>query len=366
MKFEIQLIGIFVSAACAIPGVFLVLRRMSLMSDAISHAVLPGIVLGFLLSGSLSSPLLIIGAIAMGVITVLLTESIAKTNLVKNDAAIGIVFPALFSIGVVLVSILAGNVHLDTDAVLLGELAFAPFDRITLAGLDLGPKSAWFMGIIFVFNLLFLLLFFKELKLATFDSGLAASLGFTPVIIHYALMIDVSITAVGAFDAVGSILVVAFMIAPAATAYLLTNNLKLMVVLSIITGVLSSITGFWMAWFLDASIAGAMACMTGVFFFIAFLFSPKRGIIQVIKRKQDQKLDFGITMLAVHLLHHRAAENAARECHKDHLLDHINWEKKFIKLVVSHALHRSIITEQDGMLLLTKQGEDLAGQAMAG
>ena len=364
MKLEIQLIAVLVAASCAIPGVFLVLRKMSLMSDAITHAVLPGIVVGFLLSGSLSSPLLIIGAVVMGVITVMITEAIAGTRLVHNDAAIGIVFPALFSIGVILVSKYTGNVHLDTDAVLLGELAFAPFDRLTLRGADLGPKAAWVMGAILVFNLSVLALFFKELKVATFDPGLAATLGFSPVIIHYALMIDVSITAVGAFDAVGSILVVALMIAPAATAYLITDDLRLMVLLSIGFGVAASISGFWAAWFMDGSIAGAMAGMAGVFFLGAFLFAPHRGILSRIHERRNQKLEFSVSMLIVHLLNHSGRENASTECHIDHLQDHINWERRFARTVVGLAVRKGLIRVQDQTLSLTTNGVTTARDVM--
>ena len=212
-QIEIQIIAAVVAVACALPGVFLVLRRMALMSDAISHAILLGIVLAFFVVEDLASPFLIIAAAITGVITVVLVELLHGTGLVREDAAIGIVFPALFSGGVILISRYAGSVHLDTHAVLLGELAFAPLERLSVLGYSL-PKSLWVMGAILLINLIFITLFYKELKLATFDAGLAAALGFSPVLIHYGLMTLVSVTAVGAFDAVGSILVVALMIAP--------------------------------------------------------------------------------------------------------------------------------------------------------
>ena len=155
---------------------------------------------------STTSPLLIAGAALVGVLTVVLVETLQRTGLVKEDAAIGLVFPLLFSIGVILISRYADDVHLDIDAVLLGELAFAPFDRVEAFGWDWGPKGLWVMGTILVANLLLVWLFFKELKLATFDPALAAALGLAPAAIHYGLMTSVSITAVGAFDAVGSIL----------------------------------------------------------------------------------------------------------------------------------------------------------------
>src|SRR5512134_2051349 len=215
-QFEIQLIASIVAVACALPGAFLVLRRMAMMSDAISHTVLLGIVIAFFLTKSLTSPLLLVGAALMGVITVSLVELLNRTRLVREDAAIGLVFPAIFSIAVILISKFAGRVHLDTDAVLLGELAFAPFNRLHVFTYDLGPKAFYVMAAILIINVVFVALFYKELKLATFDAGLAATLGFSPMLIHYALTMLVSVTAVGAFDAVGSILVVALMIAPPA------------------------------------------------------------------------------------------------------------------------------------------------------
>src|SRR5688572_33445172 len=208
---DIQCISSVTAAACALPGVFLVLRRMALMSDAISHAILLGIVLAFFVTENIASPLLVLAAAATGVLTVSLVEILNRTRLVKEDAAIGLVFPALFSLGVILISRYAGNVHLDVDAVLLGELAFAPFERVEAFGWDWGPKGLWVMGAILIANLVLVWLFFKELKLATFDPALAAALGLAPAAIHYGLMTSVSITAVGAFDAVGSILVVALM-----------------------------------------------------------------------------------------------------------------------------------------------------------
>ena len=253
---EIQLIALVVAIACALPGTFLVLQRMAMMSDAISHAILPGIVVAFFFTGSLGSPLLILGAASAGVFTVALVELLRKTGLLKEDAAIGIVFPALFSVGVILIARYAGDVHLDVDAVLLGELAFAPFDRLIIGSTDIGPKSLVVMTVILLLDLGFILLFFKELKLSTFDKALAGALGFTPALLHYLLMGMVSITAVGAFDAVGSILVVALMVAPPASAHMLTDRLKTMIWLSVGIGMASALSGYWLARILDASIAG--------------------------------------------------------------------------------------------------------------
>jgi len=362
-QIEIQLIAAVVAVACALPGVFLVLRRMALMSDAISHTVLLGIVLSFFAVQTLHSPWLILGAAAMGVVTVALVELLSSTRLVKQDAAIGLVFPALFSIAVILISRFARGVHLDVDAVLLGELAFAVFDRTTIFGLDL-PIALVVMSGILLLNLVFIGLFYKELKLATFDAGLAAALGFSPVLLHYALMSLVSITAVGAFDAVGSVLVVALMVTPAAAAYLLTNQLRWMLVLSALIAVISAIGGYWLARWLNANIAGSMATVTGGVFVLILLFAPERGLITLFRRRSRQALDFAQTMLTIHLLHHEGRPEAHIESQVDHLVAEIRWEPSFAERVVRAAERRGIIQRQQNSLVLTDSGRTLAQQAL--
>ena len=364
-QLEIQLIAAVVAAACAVPGVFLVLRRMAMMSDAISHTVLLGIVLGFFLTQDLASPLLILGAALTGVLTVTLVELVHRTRRVAEDAAIGLVFPALFSLAVILISRFAGDVHLDADAVLLGELAFAPFDRFVVAGADLGPQALWVMGGILLLNLLLVTLFYKELKLATFDPALAAALGFAPAWIHYGLMGSVSLTAVGAFDAVGSILVVALMIAPPAAAYLLTDRLDRMLALSVALGVAGALSGYWLAYALDASIAGSIATALGGVFAAALLLSPQRGLLALARRRARQRWEFAATMLAIHLLQHEGSPQAAEESRAEHLQEHLRWAPGFAGRVVRHAGRKGLVVEQGGALALTARGRRSALQALA-
>jgi len=359
-QIEIQLIASIVAIACAIPGTFLVLRKMALISDAISHSILPGLVLGFFITHDLSSPLLIIMAALSGVITVILVEFIQKTRLVKEDTAIGLVFPVLFSIGVILIAKNANDVHLDTDAILLGELAFAPFDRFLIDGLDLGPKSLWVIGIILLITIGLLFAFFKELKISTFDAGLATTLGFSPVIIHYGLMSVASITIVGSFDAVGAILVVALMIAPAAAAYLLTDNLKRMLGLSVIFGVFSAIAGYWLAHWLDASIAGSMTTILGIVFLIVYLFAPKRGLISVLYRNKQQQIEVSLLTFLLHLNNHQEL----RERHINHLNEHINWRRVKSKSVLNLALKNNMITIDKKIISLTEKGKSFTDKAI--
>jgi manganese/zinc/iron transport system permease protein len=363
-QLEIQAIAAITAIACALPGVFLVLRRMAMMSDAISHTVLLGIVLAFFMVEDLTSPLLVVGAAATGVLTVSLVELLNRTRLVREDTSIGLVFPALFSIAVILISRYAGNVHLDSDSVLLGELAFAPFDRLVIFGYDLGPRALFLMGGILLLNLGLLILFYKELKLATFDTGLAAALGFAPGLIHYGMMTVVSVTAVGAFDAVGSILVVALMIGPPATAYLLTDRLPRMLGLSALIGALSAIGGYWLAHVLDASIAGSMATMVGLIFGLVFLLAPERGLIAMARRQVRQRWEFAQTMLIIHLLHHENRPEAIEENRFEHLPKHLRWEAAFATEVAKQAESQGLILHQNGCLALTEAGRQMARQAI--
>jgi manganese/zinc/iron transport system permease protein len=363
-EIELQLIASVVAVACALPGTFLVLRRMAMMSDAISHVVLLGIVLGFFVTQDLGSPFLILAAALTGVLTVTLVELLNRTRLVKEDAAIGLVFPLLFSLAVILVSRYAGNVHLDTDAVLLGELAFAPFDRMVLFGYDLMPRSLFIMGIILLISIAFIVILYKELKLATFDAGLAAALGFAPGMIHYGLMSLVSVTAVGSFDAVGSVLVVAFMIAPPATAYLLTDRLPVMLGLGALFGVMSAIAGFHLAILFDANIAGAMATVAGVIFGLAYLFAPQRGIVAQAVHRRQQRREFAQAMLAIHLLHHEALPEATHESEIKHLHEELRWETDFANMIVGDAVRAGIVLRRNGHLELTDRGRELAKREM--
>jgi len=359
-QIEIQLIASLVAVACAIPGVFLTLRKMALISDAISHAILPGIVVGFFITHDLSSPLLIIMAAFTGVLTVFLVEFIQKTGLVKEDTAIGLVFPALFSIGVILIAQNANDVHLDIDAVLLGELAFAPFDRLELFGVDVGPKSLWVIGTILLITISLLVAFFKELKVSTFDVGLASALGFSPAIIHYGLMTVASVTTVGAFDAVGAILVVALTIAPAATAYLLTKDLKKMILISIGFGVFSAISGYWLAHGLDASIAGSIASVLGFIFLIVFLFAPGTGMVSVSYKQSRQKIEVLLLTFLLHLKNH----TEKKERHVNHLGEHINWQKSQAKSVLDLALKNNMIVIDKGIVALTEKGDTFTENAI--
>jgi manganese/zinc/iron transport system permease protein len=364
-QIEIIVLACLVAVTCVLPGVFLVLRRMSLMSDAISHAILLGIVVAFFYTKSLSSPFLLLGAALVGVLTVTLTEIVVKTRKLKEDAAIGLVFPVLFSLGVILLSRYASKVHLDTQCVLLGELAFAPFDRVFIGGKDLGPQGFWVMGTIFAINLAFIAAYYKELKLSTFDPDLAASLGFNPTLLHYALMTLVSVTCVGAFQTVGSILVVALMITPPAAAYLLTDRLSHMILYSAIIGIASAIGGYAMAHHFDTNIAGSMATMSGIIFILVLIFAPERGLLAKLVLRRWRKWDLGMQMLAVHLFQSEVTHAAYTENIIGHMKDHMLWEDAYTTEVIAQSLQEGTIKKDGERLILTPFGREKARNALS-
>lgn len=297
----IMIVGALVGASCGLVGSFLVLRRLALLGDAISHSVLLGIVLVFWATGSRSPILMALGAGSVGILTVALVSWIQHTGLVKEDAAIGLVFPFLFAIGVVIVSRFPSQVHIDVDAVLYGEIAYVPLYRFEAFGWDLGTQAFWTVGTMLSIDLLFVLLLFKELKLSTFDAGFTAAIGMSPIFLHYLLMAFVSATTVVAFDAVGAILVVALLIVPAATAQLLTRRLSYLIIFSVFIGAASSVVGYWIARLINGSIAGAIAAALGLVFIAAFLFAPSQGLIAQIARRTLQRRSFVRELVVAHI-----------------------------------------------------------------
>lgn len=288
IEFQILLIAIFTSLATSILGVFLVLRKMSMQIDAISHTVLLGIVLAFIVIPNLNSPLLILGATLVGILTVFLTELIVRSKKTDEESAIALVFPFLFSIAIIIITLKFSNVHLDIDAVLLGKMELAVLDQLKIGNLELGPKMLYLVMGMFLLNLTFVKLFYKELKIVSFDYALASSLGFMPVIIHYLLMTLVSLTAVTTFNVVGSILVISLMIGPAATALLFTKNLKFTIIFALLIGVFNSLIGFMIALFIfkgQTTISGMISTVTLFTFILVMFLNPKNGIlIKIIKK----------------------------------------------------------------------------------
>lgn len=449
------IIGCFIAISGALLGTFLLLRGMALTSDAISHTVLLGIVVAFMLMTAVfnqepdtSSPWLIIGAAGAGVATVVLTEMIYRSGLVRQDAALGLAFPLLFAIAIILISRFVEDAHIDEDAVMVGEIGIAwantnshcidncisvtitaEDERATLSRQctncrDLGisprdegaefreictncgtytPGQAWqagllndepilvfwpqsitVTGILALITLLFVTLFYKELKLAAFDEALAKALGFKPGVMHYALMVLVSLVAVGAFDAVGSILVIAFFIIPPAAAYLLTDRLALMLLFSALIGSAGAFFGYDLArgsflgivqlsdvlallnrsfglglleeW--DSSISASMVLMIFFFFLVAWILSPKYGLVSTLIRRANQRRRFNSQVVLGHIYNHQYTDTATDELTADGLHEHFHWSQAKMQRVLTRLRAASLIQIVDNLIQLTPRGEE--------
>ncbi len=447
------IIGTLIAISGALLGTFLLLRGMALTSDAISHTVLFGIVVAFMLMTGVfnqtpnpSSPWLIIGAAGSGVLTVALTELINRSGLVRQDAALGLAFPLLFAVSIILVSRFIEDVHLDEHAVMVGEIGVAwanttshciancetvtitpDDDRATIARQctncrELGisprdngavfrescsncgtysPGEAWQAGlldqepalvfwpqsitvtaIMALLTVLFVTLFYKELKLAAFDEALAKALGFRPAVLHYALMVLVSLVAVAAFDAVGSILVIAFFIIPPAAAYLLTDRLSLMLVYSAVIGSAGAFFGYDLArgsflgifqigdgigwlnrvfglglspeW--NSSISASMVLMIFFFFVVAWVLSPKYGLVSTLVRRINQRRRFNDQVVLGHIYNHQGTPRAATELQPEALHQHFRWDQNKMRRVLGRLHTLKLVREAGGLVQLTPKG----------
>ncbi|WMT86122.1 metal ABC transporter permease [Pelagibacterium sp. 26DY04] len=355
----VMLTGALVGIAASLLGTFLVLRGASMLSDAISHSIVFGIIVVWMLTGQASGPVQIIGAALTGLLTVFLTELLTATRRVKADAAIGLVFPALFSIGVLLINLFARDVHIDEHTVLLGEIGFVWLDTYEIGGY-LVPQAVVWMGVMALVNLAFVAVLFKELKLATFDAALARALGFAPALLSYGLLALLSGTAVAAFDSVGAILFIAFVIVPPSAAYLLTDRLSMMLVIGVAVSIVSAIAGYWLAVWFNVSIGGMMAVMTGVCFTLALAFGPRYGMLAQWARQRARLGENAARTLAVHLFNHEDDPQASEENVTAALREHLHWSPAKSRDVLARSLAEGLVTRAGERLILTDKGRQAA------
>ena len=341
ISYESYFVLLTTAVACAVLSPFLVLRKLSMVSDAISHSVLLGIVIAFFIVKDVGSPFLIAGAALFGVITVFVVEFLSGTGLVKNDDAVGIVFPMFFALAVVLITKFARNVHLDTDVVLMGEVIIAPLNRVEFIGMSL-PKALVQMGILLLINLLFVIIFFKELKITTFDRGFAKLAGFSSVALFYVLMTLSSFTAVTAFDAVGAILVVSFLITPGAAAYLISKDLKVMIAISVGYAVINSIIGYVFSLLMNVSMSGMTAAAAGVTFLLTFLFN-REGLITAIFIRLQRKSELKLGLFLNHIGNHSGKKEESEELGLGSIKNHLKWKQAEVDKIAGRLIKKGFI-----------------------
>lgn len=351
---------IITSLACAVLGVFLVLRRLSMVSDAISHSVLLGIVIGYFVTKDIGSVLLIVGASLFGVLTTVCIELLIKSKRVTEDASVGIIFPLFFSIAVILITRYARNVHLDTEVVLIGEIILAPLHRINFLGISL-PKTLVQMSFVLLINTVFIAVFFRKLKISSFDPVYAGVAGIAGTGLYYVFMALVSFTAVSAFESVGAILAISFFISPAASAYLISKDLKITILLAAVYAVVNSCIGYFLAVKFNVSMSGMCALVSGLTFMITIAVYPG-GIITKIIRYIKNKNRFSRELLILHIDNHTGKKNALGELGYSTIREHIAWSDRKLKYVLDKLIKKGYVyrAKERGVYSLTETGKKLS------
>lgn len=279
---SVAVLSAVVGVSCALPGMVLVLRRQAMLSDALSHAVLPGIALAALITGSPTSGWLIVGAALGGVLVLALTEWIRSKHLVTNDSATGLVFPTFFALGIILITLKLARMPLSEHTVLVGDLNISALDHLIIGTWDLGPKEAWTIGSVGLLTAVVIFIFHRHLQVSAFDPVFAQAIGLRVKLVEYLIMCLVAINVVVAFHAAGAVLVVALMVVPAAAAALIATTVTQMVILTLLVAVISSQLGFWGAYHLDAATSPMMALIAGLVFLVLYLL---RGILVRVRTR---------------------------------------------------------------------------------
>ena len=351
---------IITSLACAVLGVFLVLRRLSMVSDAISHSVLLGIVIGYFVTKDIGSVLLIIGASLFGVLTTVCIELLIKSKRVTEDASVGIIFPLFFSIAVILITRYARNVHLDTEVVLIGEIILAPLHRINFLGISL-PKALVQMSFVLLINTVFIAVFFRKLKISSFDPVYAGVAGIAGTGLYYVFMASAPFTAVSAFESVGAILAISFFISPAASAYLISKDLKITVLLAAVYAVVNSCIGYFLAVKFNVSMSGMCALVSGLTFMITIAVYPG-GIITKMIIYIKNRNRFSRELLILHIDNHTGKKNALGELGYSTIREHIAWSDRKLKCVLDKLIKKGYVyrAKERGVYSLTETGKKLS------
>lgn len=346
------LIAILTAVACSICGVYLVVKRETFLSEGLSHAVLPGILVAFLVFQDRTSPWLIITAGLSGLVMVWLVQLITNTKLVEKDAALGIVFSGLFSIGVILSRLNLKNVHFHADCIIDGNLEYAPLKGLSIGGYYLGPQAFVTLLTINLLLIGFVGLFYKEMKLNSFDQSTSKLLGFRPNLLHTAWLAIVSITCVAAFEIAGTILVVALIIAPPTAANLLVNRLSQMLVVSALLGAFAAIIGVAVGLQLDIAASGPIAATSGFLFLLIVLVAPKRGIISRWQQRAGQRARLLETLVLT--------LTESKPIHQLAIVTNIQCPPQQVQRAISRCRNRGLVQlDAEQMVSITNKGSAL-------
>ncbi|MBX3096587.1 MAG: metal ABC transporter permease [Fimbriimonadaceae bacterium] len=362
LMFTIALLAALVGAVAGFAGVFVVLRRVAMLGDAISHALLPGLVVGFVVAQGPALWAGAAGAVLAGLVTVALVEWLEKRARIRVDAALGLVFPVMFALGVALISRGFQNVHLDADAVLYGDIVFALDDRLIVGGKDLGPVAIWTLSLVAILQVAFVLIFRKELSLTTFAPESPDLDPQRVAWLRWGFLGLTCLTLVITFSAVGAVLAVGVLVIPAAIASLWTSRLGAMLVLSPLIGGLAGFGGLAIAWAPDWSPSGTIVAVLGVAVFGSVLFGPRAAGLRAIRQRKRQRESVHALTLLVHLQTHQGTAGEDQESIFGHLLTELGWDSRQAQGAVCSAVDRGWMERRGDHLLLTENGRRLASQ----
>lgn len=364
--------GALCAVAASLLGNFLVLRRLSLMGDAISHSVLPGIAAAFLFSGTRGSVVVLIGAASMGLLTVWLTELIRKYGKVEESAAIGVVFTSLFAVGLIMMVRAGDKIDLDPSCVLYGNLETIILDTVETP-VGAVPRVVITISLVCMLNAICIAVFFKQWQVSTFDPLLSQAQGISPTLFHYVLASLVAVTCIASFEAVGNILVVAMLVVPAATAFLLCRRLETMILISIVVGSASAIAGHLLAitvpvafGFRSVNSAAMMTVTSGLFLVLAVVASPKAGVlIRLLEQRMVARKIIGEDILALlyrqseRTIHAGTAANREALPMRD-IANQLKVSLKKLTSVASDLVREGWISMSQTSVTLTSEGHRVA------
>ncbi len=336
--------SITIGISCGLIGTYIMLRRMSLIGDALAHAVLPGVVVSFIVAGK-SEVALFIGAVISGILTVLLIGFVNRNSKIKEDTSIGIIFTGAFALGILLVSQLK-QVHIDLSSYLFGDVLGVSTGDITLS------------LIIMVTIILCIILFYKQLLLTSFDPTMAMTIGISTTLVHYMLMTLLSMSIVAGLQSVGVILIIAMLITPPATAYLLSNSLKKILVLSSLFGMLSAVAGLYLSYHFNFASGASIVLVAVTMFMLAFLFSPKEGVVtKLIRRRGASRL---VLIEDVIKLSYRFSGDENKTELTDKIANELGISNGKVESAIRTLIGKGLMNRVDGKCILTDDGKKYA------
>ena len=351
---EIYIILLILGITCAISGVYVVLKNMSMTGDAISHASVLGIVIAYILTGEMHSIYLVVFGVIASLLMVFLSDYITHKTKITKDASLGITFPLFFSLGIILVSTILKNVHFCTDTVLMGEVIMAPLRRMNLFGLSIS-KSLFSGTIVLIINIIFISIFYKEMKITTFDKEFAVISGFSFIILNYLFSALITINALVSFDAIGAILVISFLTTPAKTALYFTKNVMSTIICASIISIINITFGFLIALRLDVNIAGSVAFINMITFLFLRMFRKESVLFRLFTKKKSLE-ELAKSLVIMHIKNHQETSAKYEELGVNTIYDHLNMPKKQSEEIINLLMCQDMIQKDDKIYTLTEKG----------